>query len=38
MVGGLNPVAAVVETGIEVDNMAESGLVEYGQLKSIQSL
>ncbi len=38
MLGGLNPVAAVVETGIEVDNMAESGLVEYGQLKSIQSL
>jgi repressor of nif and glnA expression len=38
MVGGLNPVAAVVETGIEVDNMAESGLVEYGQLRSIQSL
>lgn len=38
MLGGLNPVSAVVEAGIEVENMAESGLVEYGQLKSIQSL
>jgi hypothetical protein len=38
MLGGLNPVAAVVEAGIEAENMAESGLVEYGQLKSIQSL
>ncbi len=38
MVGGLNPVAAVVEAGIEVENMSESGLVEYGQFKSIQSI
>jgi len=38
MVGGLNPVAAVVESGIEVENMSESGLVEYGQFKSIQSI
>jgi len=38
MVGGLNPVAAVAEAGIEVENMAESGMVEYAQLKSIQSL
>ena len=35
MLGGLNPVAAAVEAGIEVENMAESGLVEYSQLKSI---
>jgi len=38
MVGGLNPIAAAVEAGIEAENMAESGLVEFGQLKSIQSL
>ena len=38
MLGGLNPVAAVVEAGIEVENMAESGLVEYSQLSNIQSL
>ncbi len=38
MVGGLNPVAAVAEAGIEVENISESGLVEYRQLQSIQSL
>jgi HTH-type transcriptional regulator, global nitrogen regulator NrpRI len=38
MLGGLNPVAAAVEAGIEVENMAESGLVEYSHLKSIYDL
>ena len=38
MLGGLNPVSAVVEAGIGVENMAESGLVEYSQLSNIQSL
>ena len=38
MVGGLNPVAAVVEAGIEAENMAESGMVEFSQLTSIQNL
>ena len=38
MLGGLNPVAATVESGIEVENMAESGLVEYSHLKSIWDL
>jgi repressor of nif and glnA expression len=38
MLGGLNPVAAVAEAGIEVENMAESGLVEYSHLKSIWDL
>ncbi len=38
MLGGLNPVAAAVEAGIEVDNMAESGLIEYSQLKSVWEL
>jgi HTH-type transcriptional regulator, global nitrogen regulator NrpRI len=35
MLGGLNPMAAAVETGIAVENLAESGLVEYNQLESI---
>ena len=35
MLGGLNPVAAAVEAGIEIENTAESGLIEYSQLKSI---
>lgn len=35
LLGGLNPVAAAVEAGIEVDNTAESGLIEYSQLKSV---
>jgi repressor of nif and glnA expression len=35
MLGGLNPMAAAVEAGIEVENLAESGLVEYKQLKSV---
>lgn len=35
MLGGLNPVAAAVEAGIEVENMAESGMIEYSNLKSI---
>jgi len=38
MLGGLNPVAATVESGIEVENMAESGLVEYSHLQSIWDL
>jgi HTH-type transcriptional regulator, global nitrogen regulator NrpRI len=38
MLGGLNPVAAAVEQGIEVVNMAESGLLEFSQLKSIWEL
>lgn len=35
MLGGLNPVAAAVEAGIEVENRAESGMIEYGQLRSV---
>jgi HTH-type transcriptional regulator, global nitrogen regulator NrpRI len=38
MLGGLNPVAAVVEAGIEVENMAESGLIDYSQLREIEEL
>jgi HTH-type transcriptional regulator, global nitrogen regulator NrpRI len=38
MLGGLNPVAAVAESGIDVENMAESGLIDYGQLREIAEL
>jgi len=38
LLGGLNPVAAAVEAGLEVQNLAESGLVEYSQLKSVWDL
>ncbi|MFC1925380.1 DUF128 domain-containing protein [Chloroflexota bacterium] len=33
--GGLNPIAAAVEAGIEVENIAESGLVDFQQLQSV---
>jgi repressor of nif and glnA expression len=36
--GGLNPVAAAVEAGIEIENMAESGLIDYQQLISVWKL
>ncbi len=36
--GGLNPVAAVAEAGIEVENVAESGLIDFQQLKSFWRL
>jgi repressor of nif and glnA expression len=36
--GGLNPVAAAVEAGIEIENIAESGLIEFQQLKSFSEL
>ncbi len=34
LLGGLNPVAAAVEAGFEVDNYGESGLVDFEQLVS----
>jgi hypothetical protein len=36
--GGLNPVAAAVEAGIEIENIAESGLIDYQQLVSVWQL
>ncbi len=36
--GGLNPVAAAVEAGIQVDSIAESGLIDYGRLVRIGEL
>ena len=32
LLGGLNPVAVAVENGIEVENVAMSGMMEYGDL------
>ena len=36
--GGLNPVAAAVEAGIEIENIAESGLIDFQQLHSYSQL
>jgi len=36
--GGLNPVAAAVEAGIEVENVAESGMIDFQQLASFSQL
>ncbi len=38
LLGGLNSVAAAVEAGIEIENIAESGLIEFQQLKSFWQL
>ncbi len=38
LLGGLNPVAAAAEVGFHVENTAESGLIEYGQLVDIASI
>ncbi|MBI4267463.1 MAG: DUF128 domain-containing protein [Chloroflexi bacterium] len=38
LLGGLNPAAAAVEAGIEVENIAESGLVDYQNLVSFWKL
>jgi repressor of nif and glnA expression len=36
--GGLNPVAAAVEAGIEIENIAESGMLDFKELKSVWEL
>jgi len=38
LLGGLNPVAAVVESGIDVENIAESGMMEFKQLIRFRDL
>lgn len=38
LVGGLNPIAAVCETGIDVDNRAMSTVMPFEQLHSIEEL
>ncbi|MBN1177054.1 MAG: DUF128 domain-containing protein [Dehalococcoidales bacterium] len=36
--GGLNPVAAAVEAGMEIENIAESGLIDFKELHSYKEL
>jgi repressor of nif and glnA expression len=36
--GGLNPVAAAVEAGVEIENIAESGLIDFENLHSFWEL
>jgi repressor of nif and glnA expression len=38
LVGGLNQVAAAVEAGFEIDNFAESGLIDFSKLTSVFKL
>ncbi len=38
LIGGLNPVAAAVEAGIEVQNMGESGMIEFERFVSFHEL
>jgi repressor of nif and glnA expression len=38
LLGGLNPVAVAVESGIEAENIAESGLIDFQQLQSFWQL
>ncbi len=38
LLGGLNPVALAVEAGVEVENIAESGLIDFEQLESFWQL
>jgi len=36
--GGLNPLAAAVEAGIEIENIAESGLIDFQELQPVWKL
>ncbi len=36
--GGLNPLAAAVEAGIEIENLAESGLIDFQELKRFRQV
>jgi repressor of nif and glnA expression len=38
LLGGLNPVAAAFEAGIDVTNIAESGLIDFQRLTSFWQL
>jgi repressor of nif and glnA expression len=38
LLGGLNPVAAAVEAGFTVENVAESGMLEFNQLVNIRDI
>jgi len=38
LLGGLNPLAAAVEAGIEIENIGESGLIDFQKLQSFWQL
>jgi len=38
LLGGLNPVAAAVEAGFEVDNNAESGMIDFSDLTPVWNI
>jgi len=38
LLGGLNPVAAAYEGGIEIENVAESGIIDFEQLVNFREL
>ena len=38
LLGGLNPVTAAIEAGVEIENIAESGLIDFEQLVSFWQL
>ncbi|MFH1446521.1 MAG: NrpR regulatory domain-containing protein, partial [Chloroflexota bacterium] len=38
LLGGMNPIATAVEAGFEVENAAESGMLDFKQLISIWEL
>ncbi len=38
LLGGLNPLSAAVEAGIEIENIGESGLIDFQQLRSFWKL
>jgi hypothetical protein len=38
LLGGLNPMAAAVETGIQVENIGESGMIDFQELTSFWQL
>jgi HTH-type transcriptional regulator, global nitrogen regulator NrpRI len=37
-IGGLNPVAAAVEAGVEIENIAESGMIDFNALESFSDV
>ncbi|MFA5308435.1 MAG: NrpR regulatory domain-containing protein [Dehalococcoidales bacterium] len=37
-IGGLNPVAAAVEAGVLIENIAESGVIDFSQLRPFKEL
>lgn len=38
LLGGLNPIAAAAEAGVEVESVAESGMIDYSQLTEFSKL